>query len=72
MVLVGKPDEASRLAILKVHSKKMPLEGVDLEDIASRTDGYVGADLYALCREAAIKAYREDRNAQKDRCKTFR
>jgi transitional endoplasmic reticulum ATPase len=65
MVLVGKPDEASRLAILKVHSKKMPLEGVDLEDIASRTDGYVGADLYALCREAAIKAYREDRNAQK-------
>ncbi len=65
MVLVGKPNEASRLAILKVHSKRMPLEDVDLEDIASRTDGYVGADLYALCREAAIRAYREDKNAQK-------
>lgn len=65
MVLVGRPDWDSRLAILRIHSKNMPLEGVDLEHIASCTDGYVGADLYALCREAAILAYREDRHATK-------
>lgn len=65
MVLVGKPDLESRLSILKIHSKKMPLEDVDLEYLALKTDGYVGADLYALCREAAILAYREDRNADK-------
>jgi transitional endoplasmic reticulum ATPase len=63
MVLIGKPDTASRLSILKVHSSKMPLKGVDLEDIARRTDGYVGADLAALCREAALCAYRRDHDA---------
>lgn len=65
MVLVGRPDRDSRLAILRIHSKNMPLEGVDLERVASCTDGYVGADLYALCREAAILAYREDKQATK-------
>ncbi len=63
MILIGKPDAASRLGILKVHTSKMPLEGVDLEGIARRTDGYVGADLAALCREAALCAYRNDHSA---------
>jgi len=65
LILVGKPDEASRLAILKVQTRDMPLEGVDLGSIASVTDGYVGADLAALCREAALCAYRRDRGAEK-------
>ena len=65
MVLIGKPDEKSRLAILEIQSKRMPLDDVDLKDIAAKTDGYVGADLSALCREAAIQAYREDKNATK-------
>ncbi len=60
LVLVGKPDEAARLSILRVHTKRMPLEGVSLEDVAARTDGYVGADLAAVCREAGLAAYRED------------
>ncbi len=61
MILVGKPDTGARLGILKVHTKKMPLgKDVDLAHIAEVTDGYVGADLFSLCREAGLNAYRED------------
>ncbi len=65
LVLVGKPDLKAREHILKVHTRKMPLDGVDLKEIASRTDGYVGADLAALCREAGLMAYREDHDSDK-------
>lgn len=65
LVLVGKPDEAARLRILEVHTRRMPLDGVDLGPIAKATDGYTGADLASLCREAGLAAYREDRNADK-------
>ena len=51
LVLIGKPDKEGRKQILKVHTEKMPLKGVDLDKIADKTDGYVGADLEALCRE---------------------
>ena len=64
LVLVGKPDHVSRLGILKVHTRRMPLDGVDLDRIASMTDGYVGADLAAICREAGLCAYREDPKAE--------
>lgn len=64
MVLVGRPDADARLSILKVHTRGMPLRDVDLGSIASMTDGYVGADLEALCREAGLNAYREDHRAE--------
>ncbi len=64
LVLVGQPDSEARLGILKVHTRKMPLKDVDLESIAARTDGFVGADLYALCREAGLTAYREDHGSE--------
>lgn len=64
LVLVGKPDLKSRLRILEVHTKKMPLVDIDLIDIAAITDGYVGADLAALCRESGMAAYRENPNAE--------
>jgi transitional endoplasmic reticulum ATPase len=64
MILVGKPDAAARLSILKVHTRRMPLKDVDLEALADGTDGYVGADLEALCREAGLLAYRGDRSAE--------
>jgi transitional endoplasmic reticulum ATPase len=60
MILVGKPEFEARMKILGVHTKRMPLKDVDLSTIASATDGYVGADLAALCREAGILAYRKD------------
>ncbi|MEK6858179.1 MAG: CDC48 family AAA ATPase [Nanoarchaeota archaeon] len=64
MILTVVPDEKTRLEILKVHTKKMPLKNVNLEEIASKTHGYVGADLEAVCREAAILALREDINTK--------
>ena len=71
LVLVGKPDEKARLHILQVHTRKMPLSDVDLESIAARTDGFVGADLAALCREAGLMAYREDHESESIRMDHF-
>ena len=57
---VPVPDEAARRAILRVHTRNKPLaEGVDLDRMARRTEGYVGADLEALAREASMAATRE-------------
>ncbi len=65
VVEVPAPDEATRLAILKVHTAKMPLtKDVDLKALAKKTDGYSGADLEALCREAGMTALRENENAR--------
>ncbi|HSV42575.1 MAG TPA: AAA family ATPase, partial [Methanomassiliicoccales archaeon] len=63
LILIPQPDLEARLGILKVHTKNMPLEGVDLDYVAGKTEGYVGADLENLCREAAMIALREDRKA---------
>ena len=58
-VHVPVPDEDARHSILEVHTRDKPLaDDVDLEDLARRTDGYVGADLEALCREASMAATR--------------
>lgn len=64
ILLVPVPDEAARLKILQVHTRNMPLSGVDLESLAKRLVGYVGADIESLCREAAMIALREDRKAK--------
>ena len=63
-ILIGAPNFDSRLQILKICSKDMPLKDVDLGKIATATDGYVGADLSELCREAGMNAYREDPNIE--------
>ena len=56
---IGVPDKKGRYEILLVHTRNMPLaEDVDLEKLAEITHGFVGADLAALCREAAMKALR--------------
>ena len=58
-IVVGVPDEAGRREILAIHTRGMPLDaGVDLPLLARRTYGFVGADLAALTREAAIEAVR--------------
>ncbi|MGC9182371.1 CDC48 family AAA ATPase [Caldisphaera sp.] len=61
LVYVPPPDERGRLEILQIHTRTVPLgDDVDLVDIAKRTNGYTGADLAALVREAAMGALRED------------
>ncbi len=63
IVLVPVPDRETRLEILKVHTGRMPLKNVDIDDIAERTDGYVGADIEALCKEAGLNALRNNPEA---------
>ncbi len=59
-IVVDKPDLHARKAILKIHTKNMKLApDVDLEVIAKRTPGFVGADLANIANEAAIRAVRK-------------
>ncbi len=59
LIYVPPPDEKARLQILKIYTAKMPLaDDVSLEEIASMTEGYSGADLESLCREAALSTIR--------------
>jgi len=65
LIEVPSPDEPTRLAILKVHTAKMPIDkSVNLAELAKKTDGYSGADLEGLCREAGMNALRENVEAK--------
>lgn len=69
-IYIPPPDEKARLEILKVYSRKMPLEtDVDLESIAKRIEGFSGADIKMLCNEAGMAAYR--RNADRIKMMDF-
>ena len=60
---VQPPDEKGRLEIIKILTSKMPLANdVKLQEIAVATQNYSGADLAALCREAAVKAMQNNLN----------
>src|SRR5918992_550969 len=60
---IGLPDAEARLHILKIHTRDMPTApDLDLEEIAHRTGSYSGADLEALCREAALVCMRRTIN----------
>jgi len=61
VLYVEPPDEKGRLEIIKILTKKMPLvSDVKLQEIAVATQNYTGADLAALCREAAVHAMRNN------------
>jgi len=58
-IVIGVPDERGRREILVIHTRGMPLgDRVDLDELSRQTFGFVGADLAALTREAAIEAVR--------------
>ena len=58
-IVVGVPDQPGRREVLGIHTRGMPLaQDVNLDDLARRTYGFVGADIAALCREAALEAVR--------------
>ncbi|NAZ38545.1 MAG: CDC48 family AAA ATPase [Acidilobus sp.] len=72
LIYVPPPDEKGRLDILKIHTRHVPLaEDIDLREIAKMTNGYTGADLAALVREATLAALREDLKATRVRFKHF-
>ncbi len=57
---IGLPDEQGRRTIIGIHSQQMPLNpDVDLDELAANSDGFSGADLAALCREAGMYCLRE-------------
>jgi len=66
LVLIRSPDKKARLQIFKIHTKSMPLEkDVDLDELSELCENYSGADIEALCREAAMLAIRENDEAKK-------
>lgn len=61
IVLVHAPDIKARKKIFEIHTKKMPLDkDVNLDELAKLTENYSGADIEAICREAAMSTLRED------------
>ncbi|WP_049985354.1 AAA family ATPase [Halobellus rufus] len=64
---IGVPNEQGRREILDVHTRRMPLaDDVDIDRLAARTHGFVGADLESLATEAAMIALRRGRRADAD------
>jgi transitional endoplasmic reticulum ATPase len=65
LIYVPEPDEKSRLQIFKIYTKNMPLaKDVGLSQLVAMAKNYSGADIEALCREAAMHALRRDVNAK--------
>jgi transitional endoplasmic reticulum ATPase len=60
------PDLRTRIEIFKVHTRKMPLaKDVSLEELAKQTEGYTGAEIEGICREAGLNAIRNNRSVVK-------
>ena len=72
IIMTPQPDAESREAIFKIHTRYMPLaKDVNLKKLAEQSEGYVGADIEAVCREAAIMALRKDKKAKEISLKYF-
>jgi len=73
LIYVPAPDHATRLNILKIHTRNMPLaRDVDLEQIAHQAAGYSGADLEAVSREAGLISLRRDIDTKSVTIEDFR
>ena len=71
-ILVPAPDEKARIEIFRVHTIKMPLgKDVNLNKLAKETEGYSGADIEAIVREAGLNALRKDMKAKSVTKKDF-
>ncbi|MBW2991428.1 CDC48 family AAA ATPase [Candidatus Woesearchaeota archaeon] len=72
IILTPVPDKKTRKEIFKVHTKGMPLDkDVKIAELVEKTDGYVGADVESIAREAAIFALREDMKSKTIKMKHF-
>jgi len=73
LIYVPAPDHATRLQILRIHTRNMPLvHDVDLDQITRQAAGYSGADLEAVCREAGLISLRRDIEAKSVTIEDFR
>lgn len=73
LIYVPAPDAKTREEIFKIHTATMPLAAdVELEQLVRATNGYSGADIEALCREAAMNSLRNDIDAKEVAMKDFR
>ncbi len=70
-ILVSGPDEKARLKILELKTKNVPLKVVNLKKIAKETEGFSGADIDVLIREAAMNALRRDKKSKEVTSKDF-
>jgi transitional endoplasmic reticulum ATPase len=72
LLLISPPGKEGRLEIFKIHTKNMPLaKEVNIGKMAEETEGYVGADIEGLCREAAMLALRKNKDAKQVEKKHF-
>jgi transitional endoplasmic reticulum ATPase len=72
VILTPAPDKKTREQIFRVHTRGMPLkDDVNIEELAEKTEGYVGADIESVCREAAIFSLRKDIKATKIGMESF-
>eukprot|EP00958_Prasinococcus_capsulatus_P005440 scaffold527_cov368-Prasinococcus_capsulatus_cf.AAC.8 len=61
LLYVPPPTDSTRAAIFRIHLRKTPIdESVSVAELAERTEGYTGADIAGVCREAALAALKED------------
>jgi SpoVK/Ycf46/Vps4 family AAA+-type ATPase len=71
MVYVGPPDFEARCEILRIRMRRMSAGDVDVEVVARMADGFSGAEVVAICQEAAMLAMEEDVHAEKVEQKHF-
>ncbi len=72
LIAIGLPDKDTRFAIFKIHTAEMPIAlDVKLDELAKRTEGYSGADIEAMCREAGMFALRDNLDAKQITSKHF-
>jgi AAA family ATPase len=65
ILFVGPPDRDARIKILNINLKKIPHgEDVNIEELADKTEGYSGAEITSICREAALYAMQQDLNSK--------
>ncbi len=73
LIYVPEPSEEARSEIFKIYTSDMPLkEDVNINELTKTTKGYSGADIQALCREAALNALRRDINSKVVTAKDFK
>ncbi|MFB6159067.1 MAG: 26S protease regulatory subunit, partial [Candidatus Nanohalobium sp.] len=71
-VEVEVPDEEGRRKIFEVHTRDMPVsDDVDLDELAKKTEGFVGSDIESVCREAGMNSLRNDIESEEATMKDF-